>query len=250
METSSNYAVLVLEQPWWALDEDPEQTSVRHFLDGLSRLTGLPTFYATFFDSSSFGQALQYLLDARKIDDVDHLIVYVASHGSGSRLGGTDNARAMNLKTVFDRIASHGKGKVIGLILDSCEVGAQADTIETGMSSAKISWVIAYAGCMDWLTTMLINLRAVSVLTGLESDIIKKKDDLMGAMQMVFDMFNPLLLIDEEASDDEEPDADDREKSLTLADALSVTIRPGHRKPQTLMPEEIWPALADDEEDE
>ena len=47
METSSNYAVLVLEQPWWALDEDPEQTSVRHFLDGLSRLTGLPTFYAT-----------------------------------------------------------------------------------------------------------------------------------------------------------------------------------------------------------
>ncbi len=45
METSSNYAVLVLEQPWWALDEDPEQTSVRHFLDGLSRLTGLPTFF-------------------------------------------------------------------------------------------------------------------------------------------------------------------------------------------------------------
>ena len=77
METSSNYAVLVLEQPWWALDIDPEQTSVRHFLDGLSRLESLPIYYSTFFDSNSFGQALQYLLDARKIDDVKHLIVYV-----------------------------------------------------------------------------------------------------------------------------------------------------------------------------
>ena len=247
METSSNYAVLVLEQPWWALDIDPEQTSVRHFLDGLSRLESLPIYYSTFFDSSSFGQALQYLLDARKIDDVKHLIVYVASHGAGSRLGGIDNTRAMNLKTVFDRIKSHGKGKVVGLILDSCEVGAQADTIETGMESAKIRWVIGYAGCMDWLTTTLINLRAVSVLTRLESDEIKKKDDLLGAMQLVFEMFNPYLLIDDDASDDEAPDEDD--KLLTLSDALSVTIRPGRSYPKTLMPEEIWPDLAEDEDE-
>jgi len=249
MELSSNYAVLVLEQPWWALDEDPEQTSVRHFLDGLSRLEGLPIFYSTFFDSSSFGQALQYLLDARKIDDVDHLIVYVASHGAGSRLGGTENARAMNLKTVFDRIKSLGKGKVVGLILDSCEVGAQADTIEAGIESAKIRWVIGYAGCMDWLTTMLINLRAVSVLTGLDSDLIRKRDELMSAMQIVFEMFNPHLLIDDDASDNEEPDDDDAEESLTFSDALSVTIRPGNGRPRTLRPEEIWPDLADDEEE-
>ena len=57
METS-NYAVLVLEQPLWPLpDEDPAQNSVRPFVDVLSRHEDLPVFFATFVDSSSFGQA-------------------------------------------------------------------------------------------------------------------------------------------------------------------------------------------------
>ena len=248
METS-NYAVLVLEQPLWPLpDEDPAQNSVRPFVDVLSRHEDLPVFFATFVDSSSFGQALKNLLDTDKLDDVEHLIVYVAAnHGAASCFGGSKNVCTMNVKTVFDRIKSLGKGKVIGLILDSFEMGVQADTIEIGMESAKIRWVIGYAGCTEWLTTTLINLRALSVVTCLDSDDFKDEDMLMGVMQLVFEMFNPYLEIDD---DTRESDDDDLDDSLTLADVLSVTIRSGRCHPKTLMPEEIWPDLADDDDDD
>jgi hypothetical protein len=132
--------------PWWDLNDDSGQTSVRHFLDGLSRLDGLATFCATFYDTNSFGHALKYLADARKLKSVDHLIVYVASHGAGARLG-NGNAPSINLRTVFERIEQFGEGKVIGLILDSCEVGVQFDTIDAGMRQTKI------IGC--WGTALL-----------------------------------------------------------------------------------------------
>jgi hypothetical protein len=169
-----SYAILVLEQPWWNISKDPSQTSVRHFLDGLSRLKGLPLFYSTFFDTSSFDMALQHLLDARRLDDVEHLIVYVGSHGAGGRIG-NGNGPSMNLNTVFDLIQQRGKGKVAGLILDSCEVGGQYETIRNGAKHAKISWVMGYSTSVDWLTSMLINLNMLSVMTSLSPSEIKSR---------------------------------------------------------------------------
>lgn len=232
-----SYAVLVLEQPWWDLNDDPGQTSVSHFLDGLSRLDGLPTFYSTFYDTSSFGQALKYLVDARKLEFVDHLIVYVASHGAGARLG-NGNAPDMNLATVFDRIKKFGKGKVVGVILDSCELGAQFDMIEAGMTKTKIKWLVAYGASVDWLTSTLINLHVLSVMTNLEPKELKLEKVLKVAMRRAFGLFNPNMTID----DDEEGLVDsDEDEPLALSEILTVVVRASNKQPQVLAPDDMWP---------
>ena len=233
-----SYAILVLEQPWWDLNDDPGQTSVRHFLDGLSRLDGLPTFYATFYDTSSFGHALKYLVDARKLKFVDHLIVYVASHGAGARLG-NGNAPDMNLRTVFDRIEQFGKGKVVGLILDSCEVGAQFDIIDAGMRKTKISWLLGYGASVDWLTSSLINLHVLSVMARLKSTELKKAKKLTEAVQEAFGLFNPYLVID----DDEDNVMNEDDDPLVLSEILTVSIQVPNKKPRLLSPIDIWPNL-------
>ncbi len=162
-----SYAVLVLERPWWPVSQDPAQTSVAPFLDGLSRLDDLSVFYATFFDARSFGQALEHLMDARKLDGIKKVIIYVASHGSGARIGG-ENGPGINLTTVFDRIAQHGKGKVAGVMLDSCDVGMQYETIAQGMVDSNIRWVTGFAASLDWLTATTIHLHLLSALSQLE----------------------------------------------------------------------------------
>jgi len=233
-----SYAVLVLEQPWWDLNDDPGQTSVRHFLDGLSRLDGLPTFYATFYDTNSFGHALKYLVDARKLKFVDHLIVYVASHGAGARLG-NGNTPSMNLRTVFERIEQFGKGKVVGVILDSCEVGAQLDIIDAGMTQTKLSWLLGYGASVDWLASSLINLHVLSVMARLKSAELKKAQKLTAAVQEAFGLFNPFLVID----DDEDKVMQVDDDPLALSEVLTVSIQARGKKPQLLSPKDIWPNL-------
>lgn len=237
-----SYAVLVLEQPWWKLNEDPGQTSVRYFLDGLSRLDGLPTFYATFYDSKSFGCALQYLVDACKLKSVKHLIVYVASHGAGARIG-NGSAPDMNLRTVFNCIQLMGRGKVVGLILDSCEVGGQWDVIEDGMKSSELSWVLGYGASIDWLTSTLINLRVLSGMSELKAGELQDRKAIKIAMQEALGAFNPFMVIDDDDDDDADEDIESEDDTLTLAEALTVAIQGDGRKPNFLTPKRIWPRM-------
>lgn len=233
-------AILVLEQPWWDLHQDPSQTSVRHFLDGLARLEGLPIFYATFYDTASLGQALEYLMDARKLDEVDQLVVYIAAHGSGARLGNR-RAAATNLSTVFDRIRRHGRGKVVGVLLDSCEVGGQNDIIQQGMTAAGIHWVIGYTQAMDWLTTMLINIHILSVMSGLTRKECNGRRRLRQRIQVAFAPFSPFLPMPVGEDDDESEDDDD----AVLCKAVSVFVQNTLTRPERLAEEEVWPALAE-----
>ena len=230
------YAVLVLEQPWWELNKDPEQTSVRHFLDGLSRLNGIPIFYATFYDTSSFDHALKYLMDARKLDEVDHLILYVAGHGAGARIG-NGQSRSTNLTTIFDRVQQYGKDKVAGLILDSCELGAQTEIIERGVKTAKLTWAIGYGISIDWLTSMLINLHLLSIMTRFSPPELRKKKIFENCIQDACGMFNPFLVLDGDIGEDEEP--------FFLSEVLTVIGNSSAREPSLLRADQIWPELAE-----
>jgi hypothetical protein len=251
-ENLMSYAVLVLEHPWFRVSVDPAQTSIAPFLDGLSRLNGLSVFYATFFDARSFGQALEHLMDARKLDAVKRIIIYVASHGSGGRIGGEIG---INLRTVFRRIAELGHDKVVGVILDACEVGMQVDIIEAGMNEAHIRWVTGFSASLDWLTATSIHLHLLSGLSGLTIGQLGKRANLVEAVQTAMDVFNPALLIppvddedddDLEVGEDEADEEDDEDEPLTLSQVMTVMIRPNNAPPELLGAEEIWPMLADD----
>ena len=235
-----SYAVLVLEQPWWNISVDPGQTSVRHFLDGLARLDELSIFHATFFDTSSFDLALLHLLDARKLEDIERVIVYVSSHGSGGRIG-NGHGPSMNLSTVFDRIQQHGKGKVAGLILDSCEVGGEFETIKSGMRKARICWTLGYQASVDWLSSTLINLHVLSVMSRLELANLRDRNELLLGVQLALELFNPFQII--------AADKNDEDNITFLSEALTVMIRLPRTNPELLLAEEIWPELEEEEED-
>jgi len=265
-----SYAVLVLERPWWPVSQDPAQTSIAPFLDGLSRLDGLSVFYATFFDTRSLGLALEYLMDARKLDGIKKVIIYVASHGSGARIGGEDGP-GINLSTVFDRIARHGRGKVAGVMLDVCDVGMEYKTIEQGMVRANIRWVTGFAASLDWLTCTSIHLHLLSALCQLKVPHLTRKKQILAAVQQAMAVFNPYLEIPDDDEDDEEDpeeddsddddlddfddldddtdaasDEDDESEMTTLSVALTVMIRPNNAAPELLDAEQIWPMLADE----
>lgn len=226
-------AILVLEQPWWDLSDDPDQTSVQHFLDGLARLDDLPIFYATFYDTSSFSLALQHLMSAQKLDDVEHMILNIAGHGAGKFLGST------HLKTIFDRIAQHGKGKVVGVMLDSCELGAQSEIIEAGMQNAKLKWVLSYNASVSWLKSMLITIRTLSEMASVEKSA--KKEEFVAAFQRIFDAFNPNGRIDPN---------DDEEDAYCLSDTLAVFVSNGRYQAELLEPAQLWPDFEWDDGDE
>lgn len=247
------YAVLVLEHPWAELHDDPAQMSVRHFLDGLSRLEGLAVFHTTFFDAGSFGRGLQYLMDARRLKGVDRVIVYVAAHGSGSRIGG-ESGPGMNLATVFSRIEEFGRGKVAGLILDICDVGLQAETIVTGMAASNIAWVTGFGATIDWLTATSIHLHVLSSMTGLKIAHLNKKKALISALQEAMQVFNPALPIPQDDDDElelalddelEEEDDDGEEVPLlTLAEVFMALVQTNNKPSVVLQEHEIWPSLA------
>ena len=200
-----SYALLVLEQPWSTISANPRQPTVRPFLEGLAALNDMPIYYATFFDGHSFDKALQYLLDAQQLKSVDKVIVYIAGHGLGARLGG-DFGRAMNLGPLFRRLEKYGRKKIAGLILDSCELGMNEHLIPAAMKQIRLSWLVAYGASMDWMSSMLINLNLLQHLCQIDPADLDDEDELTEAIQNSLDLFNPYHVV--ESLDDAEIDED------------------------------------------
>lgn len=276
------YALLVLEQPWSRISDDPRQSSVRPFLEGFAALNSMPVYYATYFDGQSFDKALQYLLDAHHLKSVDKVILYVAGHGKGARLGG-DFGRAMNLGPLFRRLEKYGKNRIAGLVLDSCELGMNENLIPAAMKQVRLSWMVAYGASMDWMSSMLINLNLLQHLCQIKTSQLDDKDELLTAVQGGLDLFNPRHVVEildafpeemevdegelpaegededwqeEEGNESEEneADADDEVAEITLGEGLTIALRyrreSGRFRTKILSETERWPALVDEDEAE
>ena len=197
------YALLILEQPWFRIPQDPRQSSVRPFLEGLAALNDMPLFHASYYDRQSFDKALSYLLEARELESVDKLILYVGAHATGGRLGG-DFGQAMNLDTLFRRLTELGHKQIAGLILDSCELGAKEEQLAAGVKQAGLSWLIAHAARIDWMDGMLTNLNLLHHLCQIHPDDLDKRDSLLTRVQAATSLFNPFHIVEEDDYDDDE----------------------------------------------
>lgn len=282
-----SYALLVLEQPWSTISANPRQPTVRPFLEGLAALNDMPIYYANYFDGHSFDKALQYLLDAQQIESVDKVILYVAGHGFGARLGG-DFGRAMNLGPLFRRLEKYGHKKIAGLVLDSCHLGKNEHLIPDAMKKIRLSWLIAYGARMEWMSSMLINLNLLQHLGQINTDDLDSEEKLTGAIQNGLDLFNPYHVVDslddyevddealdellqaleeeddllaDDVEDDELPEHDKEDESddlddlsLSLSEGLTIALRyrrsSGRFRTEILSAERRWPMLADIEDEE
>lgn len=187
-------ALLVLEQPWMPVGEDPLQTSLEPLLRSLNNLTPMPVFFAQFYDDLSFDLALKHLLTVSRLDHITHVILYVASHGKGRKLYST-LGDSIELNILFNSIAQNSDELITGLILDACHVGQADSEIQAYLPDASLQWVLAYRRSVSFIATTLIHLNLLHSLSTLTRRDVFKPKTLQRAFQKGFSAFNPYWLM-------------------------------------------------------
>lgn len=224
-------AIALLEMPYGRIGSAGGDATVAPMLQTLASLQGVPLYGSQFHDRQGFGPALAHIVTAASAPGVDSLVLYVASHGNGSRIGNEYNP-AMNLATAFNLIHLHARGRVNGLVLDICEVGGQTALIEACMRKSGLDWVVGYGAAIEWLTATTIGLHVVAKMACLKRRYRRDPEGLLVAVQEAMRLFDPNLLLDRDAED-----------PMRLQDVLTIALRPRRQRPRTLIPQEIWPAL-------
>lgn len=181
---SDDFALLLLESPWWTPRSNPTRASALPFFQGLERLHDhFNIYYATFYDTHSFESALaQDLIHTHE----KRQILYVGAHGSESRIA---NGRA---STILEKVALHG-GKIEGVIVSSCLVGARESNLWAPVLINRTRWIFAYRHSVNWLDSLFIELALLEALALADEGYADDHDALLETFATALAKFNPLL---------------------------------------------------------
>lgn len=177
-----DFALLMLESPWWTPEANPTRASALPFFQGLERLHDyFNIYYSTFHGTSGFEAALS--------QDLSHTrekrqILYIGAHGSERSIA---NGRA---STILEKVALYGD-KIEGVIVSSCLVGARDSNLWAPMLVNKTRWVYAYRHSVDWLTTQLLELSILEELIFAPAGYADDREELLGLFARALNRFNP-----------------------------------------------------------
>lgn len=181
---SEDFALLLLESPWWTPKIDPTRASSLPFFQGLERLHDhFNIYYSTFYDTQSFESALaQDLIHTRE----KRQILYIGAHGNESSIA---SGRA---STILEKVAIHGD-KIEGVIVSSCLVGARESNLWSPVLINKTRWIFAYRHSVNWLDSLLIELALLEALALAGDGYADDRDTLLDTFANALAKFNPLL---------------------------------------------------------
>lgn len=179
-----DFALLLLESPWWTPRDNPSRASSLPFFQGLERLHDyFNIYYSTFYDTRGFEVALsQDLIHTHE----KRQILYIGAHGGGNSIA---NGRA---STVLDKVGLHG-GRIEGVIVSSCLVGARDANLWSPLLTSRTRWVFAYRHSVAWLDSLLIELAIMESLVLSPEGYAADQDMLLDAFATGLSRFNPLL---------------------------------------------------------
>lgn len=181
---SEDFALLLLESPWWTPKIDPTRASSLPFFQGLERLHDrFNIYYSTFYDTHGFESALaQDLIHTYE----KRQILYIGAHGSEHNIA---NGRA---STILEKVALYGE-KIEGVIVSSCLVGARESNLWAPVLINKTRWVFAYRHAVNWLDSLLIELALLEALALADENYADDRDALLQTFANALGKFNPLL---------------------------------------------------------
>jgi len=181
---SEDFALLLLESPWWTPRNNPTRASSLPFFQGLERLHDhFNVYYSTFYDTQSFESALtQDLIHTYE----KRQILYIGAHGTESRIA---NGRA---STILEKVALHG-GKIEGVIVSSCLVGARESNLWSPVLINRTRWIFAYQHSVNWLDSLFIELALLEALALAEEGYADDREALLETFAKALAKFNPLL---------------------------------------------------------
>lgn len=186
-----NKALLVLERPWYSLSENPPQCSVLPFFQSMERLgEPISVYHASFFEREGFRAALNHLMGHSH----ERAILYVASHGDGVHLAGDDGAPRIRLETALAEVFAHASiaKNLEGVILGSCFLGMRESAIEGLFAGTRLRWVVAYQAAIEWLPSMLIDMKVVSRMASADDDEFASLEGVSAAFAEALELFNPV----------------------------------------------------------
>lgn len=181
---SDDFALLLLESPWWTPKSNPTRASSLPFFQGLERLHDrFNIYYSTFYDTQGFERALaQDLIHTHE----KRQILYIGAHGTESRIA---NGRA---STILEKVALHGD-KIEGVIVSSCLVGARESNLWAPILINRTRWVFAYRHSVNWLDSLFIELALLEALALAEEGYADDRDALLQTFANALAKFNPQL---------------------------------------------------------
>lgn len=179
-----DFALLLLESPWWTPKDNPTRASSLPFFQGLERLHDhFNIYYSTFYDTRGFEAALS--LDLTKTHE-KRQILYIGAHGSETSIA---NGRA---SSILEKVAMNGD-KIEGVIISSCLVGARDANLWTPLLINRTRWVFAYRHSVDWLSSLLIELAIMEAIAFTLEGYAANRDELLETFASALSKFNPLM---------------------------------------------------------
>ena len=178
----SDFALLLLESPWWLPRKNPMRASCLPFFEGLERLhDGFNIYYSTFYDTAGFESALaQDLIHTTE----KRQILYIGAHGGR---GSIADGRA---STILSKVSQHGR-RIGGVIISSCHVADREENLVEVLVTGKINWVFGYTRAVNWLGSLLLELAIVESLVGSTDDDDENEDILLDTFSAALGKFNP-----------------------------------------------------------
>ena len=176
-----DFALLLLESPWWLPRENPMRASCLPFFEGLERLhDGFNIYYSTFYDTAGFESALA--LDLIHTTE-KRQILYIGAHGErGSIAGG-------RASTILSKVSQHGR-RIGGVIISSCNVADKEENL-VEVLDGKVNWVFGYARAVNWLSSLLLELAIVESLVGTTDEFDEDEGLLLDTFSRALNKFNP-----------------------------------------------------------
>lgn len=243
--------LLVLEQPWWGIDQNPSQASVIPFFEGLARLKDCRLYTANFFGLDGFRQGLAHLAEAAERHANGRFYLYIAAHGKQRKLGSDKygsgirlDTAMMEIKLLADQIkrSVHGEHGLEGCIIGSCQLGQHESDFHQLLTGTTMRWSVGYRHSLDWLPSTQIDLALMAAMIGGNRTYQESDDGLVERFVDALRLFDPLAEI-----------ADDHKDGWTrrsLQETITVVVQAKGKgkRPWTVDAEDLWPNDEDEEE--
>lgn len=208
MKHRASRAIFVLESPWELDGSDANRTSVIPFVEGIAKFSGdAEVLHANFYDESSFVQALACLAK----NHYKNSVVYLAAHGYKKKIGGIDLAKALL------KIGAISKNcNITGVMLGSCFVGGNKETIEVCMQGSNLHWCAGYDSESSWLEGTMIDCSILSKMLLLDGRSFQNRSSLIKNFAQAIAPFSDKFVIGNDC----------KNEPVTLGDSLKFVIQP------------------------
>jgi hypothetical protein len=183
--------LVVCESPWTRKNGQLEPWSMRPFVEGIAELYHARLVYRTF----TSGDELANLLSYEAIDrPTDRVVVYIASHGRGSRLAPSrDPTQMCNLSPLARRLRRGVESVWVG----ACDVGG-SQALEDFLSAGGAVWAGGYICGAYWDASLLLDLAVLQQV--LRSGPIKTRARVVQILRWALRGFDPEWVVGDDTN--------------------------------------------------